>query len=236
LLSVLLSSIAATAPTPGGIQWGPCPTEGVRGELYKNNVSAIECGSLAVPLDYTAPDSDAVHNISLVRAPAPKQPAKGAIQFNFGGPGGPAISTLVGTANIYQGLTGGEYDLIAFEPRGVSMELPFVCATTDQSALQVLQSIFDVSVSERDARRAWALAQQNIGLCQNLGNGNVTAEYIGTAFMARDMERVAQEVDKDGFIRFWGFSYGTTLGVTIASMFPEKIGGMILDGIQNAKE
>lgn len=103
LLSILLSSIAATAPTPEGIQWGPCPMQGVQGDLYKNNVSAIECSRIAVPLDYAAPDSGAVHDVSLVRAPAPKQPAKGAIQFNFGGPGGPAIKTLVETASIYQG-------------------------------------------------------------------------------------------------------------------------------------
>jgi hypothetical protein len=103
LTHLLLSSIVAAAPTPGSIQWGPCPTEGPQAEVYKTNVSAIECSVLTVPLDYTNPDSNAVHNISLVRVPAPKQPAKGAIQFNFGGPGGPAIGSLISTANVYQG-------------------------------------------------------------------------------------------------------------------------------------
>lgn len=30
-----------------------------------------------------------------------------------------------------------------------------------------------------------------------------------------------------------GFSYGTTLGATVAAMFPDRIDKMILDGVQN---
>jgi pimeloyl-ACP methyl ester carboxylesterase len=33
-----------------------------------------------------------------------------------------------------------------------------------------------------------------------------------------------------------GFSYGTTLGATVAAMFPDKIDKMILDGVQNPHE
>lgn len=33
-----------------------------------------------------------------------------------------------------------------------------------------------------------------------------------------------------------GLSYGTTLGATAASMFPERIDRMIIDGVQNPHE
>jgi len=33
-----------------------------------------------------------------------------------------------------------------------------------------------------------------------------------------------------------GFSYGTTLGATVAAMFPDRIDKMILDGVQNPHE
>jgi pimeloyl-ACP methyl ester carboxylesterase len=33
-----------------------------------------------------------------------------------------------------------------------------------------------------------------------------------------------------------GISYGTTLGATVASMFPDRIDKMVLDGVQNPHE
>ncbi len=54
----------------------------------------VECGTLAVPLDYTDPDSEKTLNLSLVKVPAQKTPSKGSILFNFGGPGYEAILTL----------------------------------------------------------------------------------------------------------------------------------------------
>lgn len=53
---------------------------------------------------------------------------------------------------------------------------------------------------------------------------------IGTAFTARDAMAIVDSLGEDGMIRYWGFSYGTLLGATMAAMFPDKIDRMILDG------
>ncbi|KAF2186859.1 hypothetical protein K469DRAFT_705386 [Zopfia rhizophila CBS 207.26] len=37
-------------------------------------------------------------------------------------------------------------------------------------------------------------------------------------------------------LQYWGFSYGTFLGSTFASMFPERVGRLILDGVVDADE
>ncbi|KAI1645579.1 TAP-like protein-domain-containing protein [Daldinia loculata] len=37
-----------------------------------------------------------------------------------------------------------------------------------------------------------------------------------------------------GKLVYWGFSYGTLLGATFASMFPDKVGRVILDGVVDA--
>ncbi|KAI2623133.1 alpha/beta-hydrolase [Hypoxylon sp. NC1633] len=39
-----------------------------------------------------------------------------------------------------------------------------------------------------------------------------------------------------GKLVYWGFSYGTILGATFASMFPDKVGRLILDGVVDADQ
>lgn len=116
--------------------------------------------------------------------------------------------------------------------------------------------IADASVSDYVAKKIWAGADAIGGICQAHGNGDEVGELLGTAFVARDIARIAEAVDDDGLIRYWGeflfesealsvrptnrpligWSYGTLLGATLAAMFPERIDRMILDGVLNPHE
>jgi len=77
--------------------------------------------------------------------------------------------------------------------------------------------------------------------------------YMTTASVARDMleivERHAENVgrwrDKELFseldrkkakLQYFGFSYGTYLGATFASMFPDRVGRLVLDGVVNSDD
>jgi pimeloyl-ACP methyl ester carboxylesterase len=80
----------------------------------------------------------------------------------------------------------------------------------------------------------WARATLDSKLC--LRNESDIGDLIGTAYVARDLISVVDALEEDGMLRFWGFSYGTNLGSTVAAMFPERVDKLILDGVQNPHE
>jgi hypothetical protein len=91
-LSLSLSALAQAAPQPlqhkaraRDVQWMSC---GLNGTV------AVQCGSLAVPLDYTLPNSTSTINLELFKVSATKGPSKGSILLNFGGPGDPGDTSL----------------------------------------------------------------------------------------------------------------------------------------------
>lgn len=97
-------------------------------------------------------------------------------------------------------------------------------------------------------------------------NGDNIRSFMSTASVARDVVAIAEKMDdlrlqagsptpgqrnhgsqegaqvtmstgKTGtLVQYWGFSYGTILGNTIASLYPDKIGRMILDGVADAPD
>jgi pimeloyl-ACP methyl ester carboxylesterase len=56
-----------------------------------------------------------------------------------------------------------------------------------------------------------------------------TGRFIGTPFVARDMISIVDALDQGPKLNFWGTSYGTVLGQVTASIFPERIGRMLID-------
>ncbi|KAI1626930.1 TAP-like protein-domain-containing protein [Exophiala viscosa] len=97
----------------------------------------------------------------------------------------------------------------------------------------------------------------------NLPNGSNFHQYVSTALVAHDMLEIIDQVDahlqrelfqrkkssqdhqkpisatpekNTPLLNYWGLSYGTLLGNTFASMFPERIGRMVLDGVVDADD
>jgi len=111
--------------------------------------------------------------------------------------------------------------------------------------------------------RLWSMSHALGSTCADVGDESIQ-RYLTTASVARDMleiveahgrwrEREAQsllttaDLDSRQYqhlrhtpdtekIQYWGFSYGSYLGTTFASMFPDRIHRFMLDGVVDAED
>ncbi|KAF2165669.1 hypothetical protein M409DRAFT_23959 [Zasmidium cellare ATCC 36951] len=235
LPSLALYAIAKAAPSPlqarqervEHIKWTSC------GSIQGLD---IQCGTLAVPLDYTDPASNRTLKLVLRKIPAANAPSKGSILLNYVGPGLSGLEGLSIFGPQQLNITGGNHDLIAFDPRGTGNDsLRFTCYDTEQE--RVLAQLNDrplFNSSDVAPGEAWGLGRL---LANDCGKAqNQTGELVGTAFTARDMMAIVDALDEDGLLRYWGLSYGTILGATVAKLFPGRMDAIILDGVVNVRE
>jgi len=139
---------------------------------------------------------------------------------------------------LHGSLTGGHFDLIAPDPRGVGLTLPlkqniscFPEPDIDNGRLRyTLSTTLGTNSSDTALGYNWAALKAYGLMCQeNIGE---VGQYLSTAFVARDIMNIVDAIG-EGDLRYWGQSYGTFLGATIAAMFPDRIEAMVLDGVLN---
>ncbi|KXX73109.1 Tripeptidyl aminopeptidase [Madurella mycetomatis] len=223
LTQLALASTALALPlrntdTSGGIEWGPCDFENA-------GSNPIDCGTLAVPLDYTNPGSNETLTLALIRSRAPVNRTTGrrSILFNFGGPGYEAVQALNGIADLLH--------------LGVGKTLTFSCFDT-AAERQLAAARFPYRPTDAyDHALADTFAGSNAisNICYEKNKDNERGGLIGTAFVARDLISVVDALGEDGMLRFWGLSYGSLLGATVAAMFPSRIDRLVLDGVVNGR-
>ena len=194
------------------VDWVPCESD-------------FECAKIKVPMDYSKPDGESIE-IAALRLPSDGSNKKGSLLVNPGGPGGSGYDFVrdAGSTNISEKVR-ASYDIVGFDPRGVKRSAPVTCLT-DQ---------------ERDASRAKVYAlDTDAGLAEALADNKAIAAkcaektgpvlgHLDTASAARDLD-ILRGVLNDSKLNYLGYSYGTFLGSTYASLFPDNVGRMVLDG------
>ncbi|KAH8903629.1 TAP domain-containing protein [Coniochaeta sp. PMI_546] len=229
----LALATAAVQVVAEPIQWQSCTEPDLL-----NSTAPLLCGNLSVPLDYTNANSSATVVLQLVKASATSPSPNGSIIFNFGGPGEPDRLNLAQLASYLLVATGGGHDLISFDTRGTYNTLPFLCYADDVTRAVGAVSMPTFGRSSETALGAqWANGELFAENCY--AANNLTGSLIGTAFIARDVMQIVDALSEEGqgdLLNYWGFSYGTLLGATVAAMFPDRMGKVILDGVVNPFE
>ncbi|KAK4497753.1 hypothetical protein PRZ48_010406 [Zasmidium cellare] len=235
LLTSAVAALAQNTTNTTTLSWGPCDG------LPKNESSTYQCATLPVPLDYALPlSANNTLTLNLLKFPAPKQPSKGSVLFNPGGPGDSGRTALVQAngqlAAIVSAYTAFQHDIITWDPRGTGTTLPAVCFANQASRQLVLDRIPYITSSNFDAaaRTGFGVAGSLASACGVALEG--TGTLLGSAYVARDMVRTWEALGEGGGLRYYGASYGTALGQIFAAMFPEKVERMVLDGVLNPHE
>src|SRR5207248_1464557 len=96
-------------------------------------LGAFECGTVQVPLDYDNANGATI-SLAVVRLPA-TDPAHriGSLFLNPGGPGGSGVDyTLFAGPFLYTDEVRAKFDLVGFDPRGISRSTALRCFGTDK--------------------------------------------------------------------------------------------------------
>jgi pimeloyl-ACP methyl ester carboxylesterase len=188
----------------------------------------FECGTVRVPLDYDAPKGASI-SIALIRLPATDQTRRiGSLFLNPGGPGGSGVDfALFAGPILYSDEVRARFDLVGFDPRGIARSAPLRCFG-NQKQWEPYFTSFAFPLTP-DEEQAWVAADRYlIDACER--RGGAIAEHMSTANVARDLDLLRQAVG-DEKLTYAGYSYGSFLGVTYASLFPANVRALVVDGV-----
>ncbi|KAF8990425.1 TAP-like protein-domain-containing protein [Cyathus striatus] len=196
-----------------------------------------QCARLITPLNYSEPQGD-IAIIALIRKPAGVPPNsedyRGPVLFNPGGPGGSGVDMVLGRGDTFADILGPQFDIVSFDPRGVKRSTPKASffSTSAERALWGDQGPRVINSSSALTER-WARAKIEGQLAKE-NDKNDYLRHINTDQTARDMLHIVRAHGREKIL-YWGFSYGSILGATFASMFPDKIERLIIDGVADAE-
>jgi pimeloyl-ACP methyl ester carboxylesterase len=192
---------------------------------WKRVGGRVEQGTLKVPIDYDDP-SRGTFTLHVVRHLATNPDQRiGSLLVNPGGPGfGGAVLAELAT-DIYSKAITERFDIVAWDPRGTGRSEPAIDCITD---IDRIYGSYDITPDDDTEREEVIdLAQEFADGCQR-ASGEILSS-VGTNDSARDMDAIRQALGEDT-ISFFGFSYGSELGATWATLFPGTVRAAVLDG------
>ncbi|TAQ83854.1 hypothetical protein B7494_g7815 [Chlorociboria aeruginascens] len=165
------------------------------------------------------------------------------------GPGDPGVDFLLESgSSVLIPVVGTNFDIVSFDPRGMGRSIPLAnCSSSTNTKLR--SRAFGLAGPElpdaywnQTFETAIALGQE----CNaTIGGPDEAGPHMSTAVVARDMLSIVdafaatecgKSVETSSLLNYWGFSYGTFIGETFASMYPDRVGRMAIDGVVDPED
>ncbi|KAK8039889.1 hypothetical protein PG993_008300 [Apiospora rasikravindrae] len=200
-------------------------------KCYENK---FDCARLDVPLDWQDPSEKERVVLAVIRSKAKtQQDYKGPVFLNPGGPGGSGLSWVLEQGDELQTIVGDNHDIISWDPRGIGASVPNV-ECWGSSWKRHDWGLRKTGVADAYPGVVHDAFAQFDGLsrqCEAYTNKTAPGllQHISTAYHARDMLEISKKAGYDK-VRYWGISYGTILGGTFASLFPDHVERLVSDG------
>lgn len=223
---VLTATQSATASATGSARSSPQITWSSCFQQF----GPFQCGSLAVPLDYSDSDSEHATTISIAVARLPASDPQhriGSLFINPGGPGGSGVDVVLAAPFLFSADVLARFDIVGFDPRGIFRSTQLQCFNSAAEWGPAFTSFAFPSNAQEEA--LWKAADQYVvQACERRGGPII--DHMSTANVARDLDRLRAAVG-DTQLTYWGVSYGSYIGVTYANLFPGRVRALVVDGV-----
>jgi pimeloyl-ACP methyl ester carboxylesterase len=184
----------------------------------------FECTELAVPIDYDRIETGAF-KISVLRYAAQDTKNRiGSLVINPGGPGASGVDYAYNAEYIFDPELTDRFDIVGFDPRGVARSAPITCFNDAETDANFASD----SKPDNEAEFQSSIAETK-KFVQKCLDKNEHLTSFSTANAARDMDILRQALG-EAKLNYMGKSYGTYMGALYASLFPNNIGRVVLDG------
>ncbi|WP_457205875.1 alpha/beta hydrolase [Nocardioides sp. P5_C9_2] len=212
---VVTESPAFVAPP---IDWGRCADGFLRS-------AGARCGMLTVPLDHADPTGPTIElAVSRVRHRGSRD--RGVLFTNPGGPGGSG-TFLAAWGQYLPGRIARTYDWMGMDPRGVGESSPALTCDRTINKIGTRPPYDPTSAAILDA---WVTRSEAYAAACGTSAAAPLLPHMKTTDIVADFEVLRDTLGADR-VSFYGLSYGTYIAQVYATLHPDRLDKLVLDGV-----
>ena len=185
----------------------------------------VEVATLDVPVDYSDPEGDTLELFLAKHRAVDQDERIGTLLINPGGPGFGGSDYAFFASQVFDQQLLQHFDILGWDPRGTGESDPAIDCIDDYDPY--FNEIDSTPESEAERALLVDVAEEFAVACRDKNPEII--DHVGTNNSARDMDTIRRALGEDT-ISYFGFSYGSELGATWATLFPDTVRAAVLDG------